>query len=127
MRPLMSTRTLAAAGSLVLIAALSACGGDSDGGGSAAPDNASTEDFCTAFNGLVDSVLADTDISDPTTMVAAIKKWAGKIEDVGTPSDMPDDARAQLIAALTTALPYLHWPADGRVGCGAIPNQKEPS
>lgn len=42
-------------------------------------------------------------------------------------SDMPDDARAQLIAALTTALPYLHWPADGRVGCGAIPNQKEPS
>ena len=95
MRTARSMRRAAAAASLALVASLTACGGDSGGGsGSSAPDDASLDDFCTAFNGLFDTVMsAATSGGDTSGMIAALKKWAADIEDVGTPADMPDDAR----------------------------------
>ena len=91
-----SMRRTAAAASLALVASLTACGGDSGGGsGSSAPDNASLDDFCQAFNGLFDTVMAQATSgdADASAMITALKKWAADMEDVGTPSDMPDDAR----------------------------------
>lgn len=82
---------VALATAAVLLGALTACGGD--GGGSGAPDNASKEDFCQAFNGLFGKVMAQATSGDSSAMIRALKDWAADIEKVGTPSDMPDDAR----------------------------------
>lgn len=81
MRPLTKARALAAAGCLVVVASLGACGGDSDGGGggSAAPDDASQDDFCEAFNGLFDTVLSQATEADSSDLVQAIKEWAADI------------------------------------------------
>jgi hypothetical protein len=85
-----SLRRLAVGGVLVLVTALSGCS-DSDGD-SADGGTASMDDFCKAFNDLVDDVLkAGTDDAD--AMVRAVKEWAADIEEVGTPEEMPDDAR----------------------------------
>ena len=90
-----TTRWAAAAAGLALAASLAGCGGDSGGGsGTSAPDNASMDDFCATFNGLFDTVMsAATTSGDTSGMIASLKKWAADMEDVGTPSDMPDDAR----------------------------------
>jgi hypothetical protein len=84
------------AGMVLVFAGLTGCGGDSDsggGGGSSAPDDASKADFCAAFNGFYDKVVSKATDDDSAGMVKALKEWAGDIEDVGTPSEMPDDAR----------------------------------
>ena len=87
-------RRLAAGGVLVLVGGLTACSDDGGGPTDAAdaPSDASMEDFCEAFNGLVDEVLAKAG-TDPSAMVRAVKEWAADIGEVGTPADMPDDAR----------------------------------
>jgi len=56
-----------------------ACGGDS---AADAPKDASVEDFCAALNGLDD----DTDDSKVADHLDDMKR-------VGTPADIPDDAR----------------------------------
>jgi hypothetical protein len=72
---------------------LTGCGGD-DGGSSSAPDDASKTDFCEAFNGFYEKVVSQaTESADSSAMIKALKEWAGDIEDVGTPSEMPEDAR----------------------------------
>jgi hypothetical protein len=78
-----------------LLTGLTACGGDSDGGGSgtSAPADASSEDFCTAFNGLYEKVLGNVTSADTSQAIKAFKEWAADMKDVGTPEDMPDDAR----------------------------------
>lgn len=79
------------AASLVLIAgALVGCGGD-DGG--SAPKAASVDDFCTAF----EQVTKDTSgvsQDDTEAQIQAAKDAVAKLADVGTPKDIPDDARA---------------------------------
>jgi hypothetical protein len=71
----MKKATLAA--SLLLVAGTSAaCGG----GGS--PTDASQDDFCNVVN--VDSIDTGKEVKD----------FVNKFEDVGTPKDMPADARA---------------------------------
>ncbi len=82
----------AAAASLALMASLTACGGG-NGGGSSAPDNASTDDFCGGFNSLFEKVLAQATSGDSSAMITALKDWAADMEKIGTPGDMPDDAR----------------------------------
>lgn len=73
---------------------LAGCSGDDDGGsGAAAPDDASQEEFCAAFNNLFDDVLAKATSSDSAAMVRALKDWAAEIGEIGTPAEMPDDAR----------------------------------
>lgn len=76
-----------ALGALVLVGALVGC---SDGGDP--PTDASKAEFCETFNSLVDDVL-EAGVDDPAAAVEAVKEWAGDIEEVGTPEEMPDDAR----------------------------------
>lgn len=89
----MRARGLAAAGCLALVASLGACSDDGGSSGSSAPDDASLDEFCETFNGLFDQVLSEDVAGDSAAMVRALKDWAKEIEDVGTPSDMPEDAR----------------------------------
>ncbi len=88
-------RRAAAAGvalAAVLTASLTACGGG--GSGSSAPTDASKDEFCSTFNSLFETMMSEATASgDASGMVAAMKKWVAKMEDVGTPGDMPDDAR----------------------------------
>ncbi|MBF4163713.1 hypothetical protein [Nocardioides acrostichi] len=69
---------------LALVAGtLTACGGSSDP--EAAPDDASTDDFCAVYK----DISTDGDQND----LDAAKKAADRLAEVGTPEDMPDDAR----------------------------------
>jgi hypothetical protein len=84
-------KRLAAAGSTaaVLAFSLTACGG--------APSDASTKDFCEAFNSSTE-VFADIDPeAEPSEQagkaVDAFKEYADKLEEVGTPEGISDDAR----------------------------------
>jgi hypothetical protein len=94
MRAWMRRTGLVTAGAVLALGGLTACGGsDSDGGGSSAPDDASKDDFCKAFSGLYDKVMTGASSEDPSDAIAAFKDWANDMKDVGTPSEMPDDAR----------------------------------
>lgn len=68
-------RYLGTALAAVALAGLTACGGPE---GSEAPTDASKDEFCTVINGL--------DTSDPEGFV-------DDLVEVGTPSDIPDEAR----------------------------------
>lgn len=81
-------RPLAAAGAAVLLAlALTACGGS--------PTNASEKDYCEAVNGINDNEDLIKAVTDEDWDKAAdlLKDSAEEIEEVGTPEDIPDDAR----------------------------------
>lgn len=75
-------RRVLAGASLVLAAAfLTSCGGDDP---SDAPDDASTEDFCEAFEGgPTDGEPSEDDLQE----------WADELSDAGTPEGIDDDAR----------------------------------
>ncbi|HET9419890.1 MAG TPA: hypothetical protein VFO49_02050 [Nocardioides sp.] len=83
-------RYVGGAGAAVLLAfSLTACGG--------APSDASTEDFCDAFNSSAD-IFADIDPeADPADQAGDVtdgyKEFADKLEEVGTPENISDDAR----------------------------------
>jgi hypothetical protein len=87
----LSTR-LTMTGALLLVgAATSACGG----GG--APTDASEKDFCKTQSSLLADLLPD-DMSNPELpsdeqMARAVKDWGVDLEEVGTPEDIPDEAR----------------------------------
>src|SRR5690349_21357121 len=91
MRATVRKAAVALAGTALAIGTLAGCGDDS--GGSAAPDNASTEEFCDAFATLFTEIMAQAVTGDPDVTVKAIKEWAGTMQEVGTPDDMPDDVR----------------------------------
>jgi hypothetical protein len=93
MRDFTKRAGLVVASTALVLGGLSACGSDDDGGGSSAPDNASKDDFCQAFNGLYSKVMAGADSTDAKSTIAALKEWAGDMKKVGTPDEMPDDAR----------------------------------
>ncbi|MCW2774625.1 MAG: hypothetical protein JWN91_2951 [Nocardioides sp.] len=83
------------AGMALVLGGLTGCGGGSGGGGggASAPDDASKKDFCAAFNGFYEKVVSQATDADSASMIKALKEWAGDIEDVGTPSEMPEEAR----------------------------------
>ncbi len=90
------TRTRLTLSSAVLLvgAAASACGG----GGSGAPDDASTKDFCATqsnlFKNLMPTDMANPEVPTGKEMATAFKEWAADLEEVGTPEDISEDARA---------------------------------
>ncbi len=89
-------RALAAA-SLVLLAGTGAgCGGDDDGGGDGggAPSDASVDDFCGTFNDFYAEVEELGEGAADEELVAALKDTGEELEEVGTPEDISDDARA---------------------------------
>jgi predicted lipid-binding transport protein (Tim44 family) len=82
------TRYLGALGAAALLAlSLSACGDDEES--TAAPDDASVEEFCDAYNTQSD---LDEDAS-AEEQVDEAHDMADKLKDVGTPEDIDDDAR----------------------------------
>ena len=91
---------------LLVVGLLAGCGnsdssgasGSADAGGP--PTNASVDDFCGAFLDLIQQVqAAGTDISDKDAVKLA-KDLAGKLSDVGTPADMPANARRAFETAI---------------------------
>ncbi len=70
-------------------------GAEDDGGASAAgpPTGASVEDFCQTFLDLIEkSSQQGADVSDADS-VALAKEAADQLSEVGTPEDIPADAR----------------------------------
>jgi hypothetical protein len=79
------------AASLVLVAGGAvACGGD-DGGGD---KTASKDDFCGAFEQFYKDLTGVGE--DDKDLVKVLKDAAKRIEDTGTPKDIPDDAKEGL-------------------------------
>lgn len=77
-------RRLGAAAGLALAAtALTACGG-----ASSAPEDASEEDFCKAFMDIPTPAEGEDMPSQD-----AVDEYVEKVQETGTPKDMPDDAR----------------------------------
>ncbi len=99
-----TTRRLSALAAPALLAlTLTACGG---GGASGAPEDASKDDFCQAYQAEPD--LGDSlDEASPEEQAKAIKdaldKLADDFEEVGTPEDIPDDAREGFEVSLDSA------------------------
>ena len=80
---------------VLVVGGAAGCGGDdsSGGGGGDASDSTSTADFCGALQEFQDDFSAADPTSDVTGYIKALKEAAEKLEDVGTPEDMPDDAK----------------------------------
>lgn len=99
-------RTSLLAAVVLLIGLLAGCSGSDSGngedGGSAGgpPTNASVEEFCGAFLDLIQQASqAGDDISDEQAIKLA-KDLAERLEDIGTPEDMPEEARRAFETAL---------------------------
>lgn len=92
----MNTRARLTLTSAVLLvgAVTSACGG----GGSGAPTDASEEGFCEAATSLVTDLipedLSNAEMPTEADMAQAVKDWGAELEEVGTPEDISDEARA---------------------------------
>ncbi|GAA4704307.1 hypothetical protein [Nocardioides conyzicola] len=95
------------AATALLLGGLVGCGGsDSDGGSDASGSKAdsgtvSQDDFCTKFNDLYTQLVA-ADPEDTSAAVKGMKDWAGDMEDLGTPEDMPDDVRDGFDVVIST-------------------------
>lgn len=85
---------------LLVGAVTAACGG----GGSGAPSDASEDGFCEAANSLLTDLMPD-DMSVPEVpsdedMARAVKDWGTRMEEVGTPEGISDEAREGFEAVL---------------------------
>jgi hypothetical protein len=84
-----------AAASLILIAGGAVgCGDDNGGGGGSSDKTASKDDFCGAFQAFYDDLQKVT--GEEGNLGEILKKAAKRIDDVGTPKDIPDDAKEGL-------------------------------
>jgi hypothetical protein len=82
---------LAAASLLLVAGGAAACGDDSGDGGGSSSKSVSKDDFCAAFQGFYDDLQDVT--GDEKNLGEILKKAAKKIEDAGTPDDIPADAK----------------------------------
>lgn len=77
------------------------------GGGSGAPSDASEKDFCDAqssfFKDLLPEDMANPEVPSNEDMAKAVKDWGAELEEVGTPEDISDDARAGFEAVVEQA------------------------
>ena len=96
----MTLRTRLALPSVALFVAATtaACG---SGG---APTDASPKAFCDAQGSLMSDIAASADkMPKPEDLAKSIQSWADKIEEVGTPDDMSEEARAGFEATIDQA------------------------
>ena len=73
---------------------------------SGAPTDASEKDFCDTQTSLFTDLVGDTSnpqVPSNDDMAKAVKGWADKLEKVGTPEDIPDEARAGFEATVEQA------------------------
>ena len=84
-----------AAATLILVAGGAVgCGGDDGGDGGSDEKTASKADFCGAFQDFYDDLQGITGEED--NLGEILKKAAKRIEDVGTPEGISDDAKEGL-------------------------------
>ena len=76
------------AASLVLVA------GTTVGCGGGAPTDASTDDFCGVFDDFYATVGELGAEADDADVIKALKKTGEDLEEIGTPKDISEDARA---------------------------------
>src|SRR4051794_20115930 len=69
------------------------CGVDGDGGGGGG-DKTSTADFCGALKDFQNDFSQTDPTKDIKGYIQALKDAADKLDEGGTPDDMPDDAKA---------------------------------
>jgi hypothetical protein len=93
---------LAVGGVLLAMPGLVSCGGDDDSSGGKAdakdgkePTSVSVEDFCAAAEKF-ENTFTETDTTKLPEGVDALKDAAQELKDVGTPDDIPADAREGL-------------------------------
>jgi len=88
-------RRVAAVSAAVLLAlSLTACGG----GGSSAPEDATAEEFCSAYTEGLFEALGEIDQEaqadeQAEQLIDVFQTWADELGEVGTPEDMPAEAR----------------------------------
>jgi hypothetical protein len=81
------------AASLILVAGGAVgCGDDGDGGGGGGNET-STADFCGALKDFENDFGEADPTKDLKGYIKALKDAADKLDEVGTPDDMPDDAK----------------------------------
>ena len=88
-------RALRGGAALLLLTGTAAC----QASGSGASDGASVDEFCEAYFGLFSGEMSEIDPGasereQGKAMTDALRAWAAELEEVGTPDDMPDLARA---------------------------------
>ena len=66
-------------------------------GSSGAPSDASRDDFCDAANSLMSDLVPEDmstmELPSDEDMAQAVKDWAARMEEVGTPEGISEDAR----------------------------------
>ena len=82
---------LLAAGLVLVAGGAVACG--DDGGGGGGDDAPSTKEFCGALEKFQDDFRDADPTKDPKAYIQTLKDAADRLEDVGTPEDMPADAQ----------------------------------
>lgn len=86
-----TTTTPARIAALALLAGgLTACGGDDP---SSAPADASRKDFCEAYASQISALARSAREDGPDRAAEAMRDWSRRAQEIGTPVDMPDDAR----------------------------------
>lgn len=99
------TRLTLASAVLLIGAVTTACGGDGGGGG--APTDASEKDFCqtqtSLFQDLLPGDMSNPEVPSDEEMAKAVKNWGTKLDEVGTPENIPDDARKGFEAVVKQA------------------------
>jgi hypothetical protein len=90
----------ALAATLILMAGITAGCGDSDQpAASDPPEPATVEEFCGVFDDFfaeMSELTGTGDEPDQQAMIQAVKGVADRLEEVGSPEDIPDDAQAGL-------------------------------
>jgi hypothetical protein len=99
----MSVR-LTMAGLLLAAPALVSCGGDDSGAAASGQDETSratvsVEEFCGAAEEF-ENLFGELDVENSGDDVRALKDAAQELKDLGTPDDIPDDAREGLTLTL---------------------------
>ena len=89
---------LALGGVLLVTPGLVSCGGD-DSDGSSSDESVSVDDFCAAA-AKFENTFTETDTTNLAEGLEALKDSARELKDVGTPDDIPDDAREGLTLTL---------------------------
>lgn len=90
---------LTLAGLALALGAITGCGSDGSDAGSS-PTDASVEDFCANFETVNSDLLAVEDTEDMAEVVTILQDGAANMTETGTPEDIPDDARAGLVATI---------------------------
>jgi hypothetical protein len=84
---------LVAAGLILVAGGAVGCSDDGDGGGGGGDDTTSTADFCGALKDFQDDFSDADPTKDLPGYIKSLKDAADKLDGVGTPDDMPDDAQ----------------------------------